>query len=123
MIRAISLLSGVALAVAPSVCKAGPSDKDMHFVAGAAIAAGDSASLTLLVPEIRETRRWAHAAGVCAAAAAGKEALDEFQGSSEADPWDFAATLGGCSAGLLIGQGFAVIAGPERGELRLRVEF
>ena len=98
-------------------------DDHMHFLAGAAIAAGDSASLTLLAPEMRESRRWAHAAGVCAAAAAGKEGLDKFQNRGQADPWDFAATLGGCGAGLMLGQGIAVIAGPKGGEVSFSFEF
>ena len=90
-------------------------DKDMHMLAGVAIGGGLSIGSTLATPEVPLWKRSLISSGLCLAAGAGKEALDEYERAGGADAWDMAATAGGCAAGLVIGGAFSELLGRDDG--------
>ena len=93
--------------------RAEPTDKDLHLLAGVAIGGGLSIGSTLVTPEVPLWKRSLISLGLCLAAGAGKEALDEYERAGGADAWDMAATAGGCAAGLVIGGAFSALLGRD----------
>lgn len=102
--------------------RAEPADKDMHFIAGVGIGGGLSVGAAIITPEVPMWKGILISGGLCVAAGAGKEILDEMQ-HPPGDPWDFAATSGGCAVGVMLGGVVSVALGRDQADVRYTVKF
>lgn len=102
---AIACIVGMLLCLAWGAARAETNDKDLHFVAGAGIYVAsyiviDAAWDPLQASDDENDYIFLPALSICAASGVAKEALDStgFR-NGVADPWDAAATMGGCLMG------------------------